>query len=36
MILNKSAEVNDEGTNAMMSDYITEQKKTVWTMEAWL
>jgi len=35
-ILNTSDEVNDEGTNAMMSDFITEQEKTVWMMKAWL
>ena len=35
-ILNKSAEVHDEGTNSMMSDFITEQEKTVWMMKAWL
>lgn len=36
MILDKSAEVGDEGTNSMMSDFITEQEKTVWMMKAWL
>ncbi len=35
-ILNSSDEANDEGTNAMMSDFITEQEKTVWMMKAWL
>lgn len=35
-ILDKSDEVNDEGTNSMMSDFITEQEKTVWMMKAWL
>ncbi len=35
-ILEKSAEINDEGTNAMMSDFISEQEKTVWMMNAWL
>ncbi|MDX1470916.1 MAG: Dps family protein [Flavobacteriaceae bacterium] len=35
-ILKTSAEVEDEGTNAMMSDFITEQEKTVWMMKAWL
>ena len=35
-ILNKSGEANDEGTNSMMSDFITEQEKTVWMMKAWL
>lgn len=36
MILDKSDEAGDEGTNAMMSDFITEQEKTVWMMKAWL
>ena len=35
-ILDKSGDANDEGTNAMMSDFITEQEKTVWMMKAWL
>ncbi len=35
-ILNSSNEANDEGTNSMMSDFITEQEKTVWMMKAWL
>lgn len=35
-ILDKSANANDEGTNSMMSDFITEQEKTVWMMKAWL
>ncbi|MCK5401853.1 MAG: DNA starvation/stationary phase protection protein, partial [Flavobacteriaceae bacterium] len=35
-ILDKSGEANDEGTNAMMSGFITEQEKTVWMMKAWL
>ncbi|TDE07530.1 Dps family protein [Flavobacterium sandaracinum] len=35
-ILNKSAAINDEGTNAMMSDFISEQEKTIWMMQAWL
>ena len=35
-ILDKSGEANDEGTNAMMSDFITQQEKTVWMMKAWL
>ncbi|WP_452223205.1 Dps family protein [Lacinutrix chionoecetis] len=36
LILDKSGDANDEGTNAMMSDFITEQEKTVWMMNAWL
>ncbi|MFB9056373.1 Dps family protein [Mariniflexile ostreae] len=35
-ILDKSGDINDEGTNAMMSDFISEQEKTVWMMKAWL
>ena len=35
-ILNASDEANDEGTNSMISDFITEQEKTVWMMKAWL
>lgn len=35
-LLVKSGDANDEGTNSMMSDFITEQEKTVWMMKAWL
>ena len=35
-ILEASGEANDEGTNSIMSDFITEQEKTVWMMKAWL
>ena len=35
-ILNMSAEIDDEGTNSMMSDFIAEQEKTIWMMKAWL
>jgi starvation-inducible DNA-binding protein len=35
-ILEKAGEASDEGTNSMMSDFITEQEKTVWMMSAWL
>lgn len=35
-ILMASDEADDEGTNSMMSDFITEQEKTVWMMKAWL
>ena len=35
-ILNNSAEIHDEGTNSMMSDFIAEQEKTIWMMRAWL
>ena len=29
-------DAHDEGTNSMMSDFITEQEKTIWMMKAWL
>jgi starvation-inducible DNA-binding protein len=35
-ILYIAEEANDEGTNAMMSDFISEQEKTIWMMKAWL
>lgn len=35
-ILNLSDVANDEGTNSMMSDFITEQEKVVWMMNSWL
>lgn len=35
-ILDLSAEINDEGTNAQMSDYIREQEKLVWMYSAYL
>ncbi|WP_373018051.1 Dps family protein [Muriicola sp.] len=35
-ILAASDKAGDEGTNSMMSDFITEQEKTVWMMKAWL
>ena len=35
-ILIKAAEISDEGTNSMMSDFIAEQEKTIWMLKAWL
>lgn len=35
-ILDTSDDANDEGTNSMMSDFIAEQEKTVWMLNAWL
>ncbi len=35
-ILDHAAHANDEGTNSMISDFISEQEKTVWMMKAWL
>lgn len=35
-LLELSAEAGDEGTNAMMSDYIREQEKLVWMYSAFL
>jgi starvation-inducible DNA-binding protein len=36
VILKKSNEIDDEGTTYMMSDFISEQEKTIWMMKAWL
>jgi starvation-inducible DNA-binding protein len=35
-ILLLSANANDEGTNALMSDYIREQEKLVWMYSSYL
>lgn len=35
-LLSLSGNINDEGTNSMMSDFISEQEKTIWMMNAWL
>jgi starvation-inducible DNA-binding protein len=35
-ILSLSADINDEGTNALMSDYIRQQEKLVWMYSAFL
>lgn len=35
-LLKASDEADDEGTNAMMSDFISEQEKTIWMLNAWL
>jgi starvation-inducible DNA-binding protein len=35
-ILEQSDNANDEGTNSMISDFISEQEKTIWMMKAWL
>jgi starvation-inducible DNA-binding protein len=35
-LLHISSEANDEGTNALMSDYIREQEKSVWMYSAYL
>ena len=34
-LLKKSANATDEGTNSMMNDFIAEQEKTIWMMQAW-
>lgn len=36
VILKQSGEINDEGTNSMMSDFIQEQEKTIWMLKAWM
>jgi len=35
-LLDLAAEANDEGTNALMSDYIREQEKMVWMYSAYM
>ena len=35
-IIEVSDETNDEGTSALMSDYIREQEKLVWMYSAYL
>lgn len=35
-ILDRSAELDDEGTNSMMSDFISFQEKTAWMLKAFL
>lgn len=35
-ILTLSDESDDEGTNSMMSDFISEQEKTIWMLKAWI
>ena len=35
-LLNLSSEADDEGSNALMSDYIREQEKLVWMYSAYL
>ena len=35
-ILLNSGAIDDEGTNAMMSDFISEQEKTIWMLKAWM
>jgi starvation-inducible DNA-binding protein len=35
-LLQLSGEASDEGTNALMSDYIREQEKLVWMYRAYL
>lgn len=35
-LLTLSADANDEGTNALMSDYIREQEKMIWMFSSYL
>lgn len=35
-ILHLADEADDEGTNSMMSDFISEQEKTLWMVTSWL
>ena len=35
-ILDLAGDCDDEGTSALMSDYIREQEKTVWMLSSWM
>jgi len=35
-ILKLSDESEDEGTNSMISDFVSEQEKTIWMLNSWL
>ena len=35
-ILALASSADDEGTNSMMGDFITEQEKTIWMLKSWL
>ncbi|MFM2228935.1 MAG: hypothetical protein RL607_193 [Bacteroidota bacterium] len=35
VILKQASDIDDEGTNSMMSDFIVEQEKTIWMLSAW-
>jgi len=35
-LLNTSGDANDEGTTSIMSDFISEQEKTIWMLKAWM
>ncbi|MCV6630890.1 MAG: DNA starvation/stationary phase protection protein [Flavobacteriaceae bacterium] len=35
-LLETSDDANDEGTNSLISDFITEHEKTLWMFKAWL
>jgi len=35
-ILSLSGDVDDEGTNSMVSDFISEQEKVLWMLTSWL
>lgn len=35
-ILSNTSEINDEGTTSIMSDFISEQEKTIWMLKAWM
>lgn len=35
-ILIGSGKIDDEGTNSIMSNFISEQEKTIWMLKAWM
>ena len=36
VILKQANTIDDEGTSSMMSDFISEQEKTIWMLNAWM
>lgn len=35
-VFDSATAINDEGTSSMLSDFISEQEKTIWMMQSWL
>ena len=35
-LLNLTDEANDEGSNALVSELVSDQEKTIWMMQSWL
>jgi len=35
-VLELSGNASDEGTNSLISNFVSEQEKTIWMMQSWL